>query len=74
MFPVLPIHRLDQEPQQEVTLVDMTCDSDGKIATFIDREGENLAGLCLFMAIPRISPIIWGFSGGSLPGNPGGFT
>lgn len=38
MFPVLPIHRLNKKPQQEVTLVDMTCDSDGKIATFIDVE------------------------------------
>ncbi len=38
MFPVLPIHRLDKKPEQEVTLVDMTCDSDGKIAEFIDVE------------------------------------
>lgn len=38
MFPVLPIHRLDKKPEQEVTLVDMTCDSDGKIAKFIDVE------------------------------------
>jgi arginine decarboxylase len=38
MFPVLPIHHLNQKPKQEVTLVDMTCDSDGKIAKFIDVE------------------------------------
>ncbi len=38
MFPVLPIHRLDKKPEKEVTLVDMTCDSDGKIAKFIDVE------------------------------------
>ena len=36
MFPVLPIHQLDKEPDREVTLVDLTCDSDGKIAGFID--------------------------------------
>ncbi len=38
MFPVLPIHKLDKKPEREVTLVDMTCDSDGKIASFIDVE------------------------------------
>ena len=38
MFPVLPIHRLDKEPKRDVTLVDLTCDSDGKIASFIDTE------------------------------------
>ena len=36
IFPVLPIHRLNKEPDREVTLVDLTCDSDGKIASFID--------------------------------------
>lgn len=38
MFPVIPIHRLNEKPDREVTLVDLTCDSDGKIATFIDIE------------------------------------
>jgi arginine decarboxylase len=38
MFPVIPIHRLDKKPDREVTLVDLTCDSDGKIASFIDVE------------------------------------
>ena len=38
MFPVLPIHQLNKEPDREVTLVDLTCDSDGKIANFIDIE------------------------------------
>ncbi|MCB0376862.1 MAG: biosynthetic arginine decarboxylase [Bdellovibrionales bacterium] len=38
MFPVIPIHRLNEKPEQEATLVDLTCDSDGKIAKFIDVE------------------------------------
>jgi arginine decarboxylase len=38
MFPVLPIHKLHIQPDREVTLVDLTCDSDGKIASFIDVE------------------------------------
>jgi arginine decarboxylase len=36
LFPVLPIHRLLEEPTQATTLVDITCDSDGKMAQFID--------------------------------------
>lgn len=38
LFPVLPIHRLDEEPRRRATLVDITCDSDGKIDRFIDRD------------------------------------
>jgi len=36
LFPVLPIHRLDERPSRETTIVDITCDSDGKIDKFID--------------------------------------
>ena len=38
VFPVLPIHRLDEEPTRLAVLADITCDSDGKIDRFIDRE------------------------------------
>lgn len=38
LFPVMPIHRLDEEPGHEATLADLTCDSDGKIEKFIDTE------------------------------------
>lgn len=36
LFPICPIHRLDQEPTREAILADLTCDSDGKIDAFID--------------------------------------
>ncbi len=36
LFPVLPIHRLNESPDQYGTLLDATCDSDGEIDTFID--------------------------------------
>jgi len=36
LFPVMPIHRLDQEPTRRGILADLTCDSDGKIDKFID--------------------------------------
>ncbi len=36
LFPILPIHRLNEEPTRRATLADITCDSDGKIDKFID--------------------------------------
>lgn len=36
LFPIMPIHRLDTAPERNGTLVDITCDSDGKINKFID--------------------------------------
>ncbi|HEX5725353.1 MAG TPA: biosynthetic arginine decarboxylase [Longimicrobiaceae bacterium] len=35
LFPIMPIHRLDEEPDRRGTLQDMTCDSDGKIDRFV---------------------------------------
>jgi arginine decarboxylase len=37
LFPVMPIHRLNERPTQHAVLGDITCDSDGKIDQFIDR-------------------------------------
>ena len=36
LFPILPIHRLNERPAEFGTLADITCDSDGKIDKFID--------------------------------------
>ena len=36
LFPILPLHRHDEEPTINSTLVDITCDSDGKVNKFID--------------------------------------
>ena len=36
MFPIMPIHRLDEKPERRASLVDLTCDSDGKIAHFMN--------------------------------------
>ncbi|MDB9510576.1 biosynthetic arginine decarboxylase [Kamptonema animale CS-326] len=36
LFPIMPIHRLNEEPTQRGILADLTCDSDGKIDQFID--------------------------------------
>jgi arginine decarboxylase len=39
VFPILPIHRLDEAPQLRATLCDLTCDSDGRIDHYVDRGG-----------------------------------
>jgi len=36
IFPVMPIHRLEEEPTRRAQLVDLTCDSDGRISKIID--------------------------------------
>jgi arginine decarboxylase len=35
LFPIMPVHRLDEEPTRRGTLQDVTCDSDGKIDSFV---------------------------------------
>ncbi len=60
LFPIVPIHRLDERPTLQATLVDITCDSDGKVSKFIDRndvrdtlplhdvaKGSYYLGICL---------------------------
>ena len=37
LFPIMPIHRLDEQPTHPAVLGDITCDSDGKVDQFIDR-------------------------------------
>jgi len=36
LFPIMPIHRLEERPSQLGHFADLTCDSDGKLARFID--------------------------------------
>ena len=37
LFPIMPIHRLDEKPSRSGMLGDISCDSDGKVDQFIDR-------------------------------------
>src|SRR6187200_1728957 len=37
LFPVMPIHRLNERPLRHAVIGDITCDSDGKVDQFIDR-------------------------------------
>jgi len=62
VFPVVPLNRLNEEPNRDATIEDITCDSDGKIDSFIGtnrgtentlrvhslRPGESYS-LCIFL-------------------------
>lgn len=39
LFPIMPVHRLDEEPTRSAILADITCDCDGKIDRFIGDHG-----------------------------------
>lgn len=52
LFPIMPIHRLDEEPSERVTLADLTCDSDGRIDKFIDRREDVKNALEAHRLIP----------------------
>jgi arginine decarboxylase len=52
LFPIVPLHRMDEAPTRDCTIVDITCDSDGKIDRFI--EGE--AGVDETLALHSLRP------------------
>ena len=39
IFPIVPLHRLQEKPQQRGTIHDITCDSDGRIDSYVDNDG-----------------------------------
>ncbi len=41
LFPIIPLHRMDEPPTRDCTIVDVTCDSDGKIDRFIEGDGVD---------------------------------
>jgi arginine decarboxylase len=41
VFPIIPIHRLDEAPTRRGTLADITCDSDGRVDRFAGRTGTE---------------------------------
>jgi arginine decarboxylase len=53
LFPIMPIHRLNEIPSRRAVLGDITCDSDGKIDQFIDlRDVRNTLELHPFDGQP----------------------
>lgn len=54
LFPVMPIHRLNEQPGLQATLADLTCDSDGKLEKFICTEtGETKKTLHVHKLLPN---------------------
>jgi len=51
VFPVMPLHRLDEEPVRSAILQDLTCDSDGCITSYVDQDGIERS-LALHEPIP----------------------
>ncbi|HET9943344.1 MAG TPA: biosynthetic arginine decarboxylase, partial [Terriglobia bacterium] len=43
LFPIMPVHRLKEPPSRLATLVDLTCDSDGKVDRFVSPLGMKSA-------------------------------
>jgi arginine decarboxylase len=41
LFPIAPLHRHNEQPTRDSTIVDITCDSDGKIDSFIEGEAVD---------------------------------
>ena len=55
LFPVVPIHRLNEQPTRRGVLVDITCDSDGRVDRFV-AEGGSKATLELHPTAPTSEP------------------
>ncbi len=58
LFPIMPLHRLNEFPGFNGTLVDITCDSDGKISKFIS--GDSRVQKTLPMHAPNGEPYYLG--------------
>lgn len=39
VFPVVPLHRLDEAPTRRAVIHDLTCDSDGQLKSYVDAQG-----------------------------------
>ena len=52
LFPILPIHRLQEQPTVKAVLADITCDSDGKLDRFIPYQ-DNRSTLALHSLDPQ---------------------
>ena len=58
LFPVMPIHRLDEQPITKARIADLTCDSDGMIESFID--ADDVARVLDLHALEDGKPYILG--------------
>ncbi len=59
IFPIMPIHRLDEQPTRRAVIQDLTCDSDGRIDQYID--GQNIEKTLPVHNIDTKQPYLIGF-------------
>ena len=59
IFPIMPIHRLGEQPMRRAIIQDLTCDSDGRIDYYID--GQNLEKTLAVHEISSDKPYLIGF-------------
>jgi len=59
IFPIMPIHRLDEQPTRRAVIQDLTCDSDGRIDQYID--GQNIEKTLPVHKIDSQQPYLIGF-------------
>ncbi|MDP3876113.1 MAG: biosynthetic arginine decarboxylase [Methylobacter sp.] len=59
IFPIMPIHRLDEQPTRRAVIQDLTCDSDGRIDQYI--EGQNIEKTLPVHDIDNEQPYLIGF-------------
>ena len=59
IFPIMPIHRLDEQPTRRAVIQDLTCDSDGRIDQYID--GQNLENTLPVHEFDKKQPYLIGF-------------
>ncbi len=59
IFPIMPIHRLNEAPTRRAVLQDLTCDSDGRIDQYID--GQNIEHTLPIHTIDSQQPYLIGF-------------
>jgi arginine decarboxylase len=65
LFPLMPIHRLNEQPTRLGHFADLTCDSDGKLARFIGAGGQAKALLELHHLKDKEPYLIGMFLGGA---------
>jgi arginine decarboxylase len=65
LFPLMPIHRLNEQPTRLGHFADLTCDSDGKLARFIGGGGQAKALLELHHLKDKEPYLIGMFLGGA---------
>ena len=59
IFPIMPIHQLEQLPNRRAVLQDLTCDSDGRIDQYVDR--QNITNTLALHDIDMQQPYLIGF-------------